>query len=178
MKLHRKTRIAAITTALVVAASLAFAVVTGYAPITGGVQSNVFNPAWNDSAGASTVSTDMDCSAVVSGGTMTFNVTSAYAGGKCDATGGVVVSAASEQGTITGIELPGLPAGWEAEITQGCGGIVPSAASGQLFVTFQVRMTEAAVAGSAGTFASPAGVTLSPSALVGTVTTCPVFVGG
>lgn len=171
----RRVIIAAILAA-VISMGTAIAVVTARAPIAGSVQSNAFNPSWV-SASNQGGQVDLDCAVTVTAGTLNLNVTEAYqGGGECTVGGDVTVSANSGQGRVTGITLPGLPVGWEAELVAGCGAVIPQTPA-TAAVVFELRMTAAAEGGASGTF-TDAGVTLSPASQIGAgPITCPVFAG-
>ncbi|SEE90911.1 hypothetical protein [Jiangella alba] len=173
---HRKTRIALVTTALVAALAVAFAAFIGRAPIDGGVDSNAFSPRFTQQGAQPTMS-DAECTSSVSFSTLHLNVTNAYPGGWCQASGFVLVDG-GEPGIVTGVSLPGLPVGWTAEVMGGCGTTIPNSGTQGSLVTVRLTMLEdAPTTGTSGTF-SGAGLLVQPvSTMAGTTPACAPYVG-
>lgn len=75
---------------------------------------------------------------------------------------------------VTGLAMPGLPAGYKAELRSGCG----ATASGSDSVNVTVRITATPDATGAWSLRPSAGVTLTPTDSGEKPTTCAAYVGG
>lgn len=177
----RRKRIAVVTLivlGLLAMAGVAWALFLAHAPVKGSVNSKAFQPVF--AAPASGTATDMTCTTSVdASGALVLTIDNAYPGGKCDVAAKAHIGATSgEPGVVTGIDLPGLPAGWTAAVNAStCGLTLPNDGT-DWDVYFTVTMTTSAAAGSGGTFSpGTAGLQVVPKSQAPTTVTCSTYNG-
>src|SRR5690606_6822786 len=72
---------------------------------------------------------------------VTFGVDNAYPGSSVVLHVRAKLEAGGEEGRVTGVSLPGLPAGWTAEVASGCGSLIRESSS-YTEVDVRISMTE------------------------------------
>jgi hypothetical protein len=185
----RKRRIlATVAFLMVLGSAAAWAVYLALAGITGGGKAGQFTLNWATSGfSLSPSSTASKTAPTVTGGM----VDGLYVGAKAslpsdlvffpsdhyEFSGKVGVTADGAPGWVTGVTMPGLPAGYTATLVNGCGAAVtPGGLPATVTVRIQANETLAAD-GKAFTL-SGAGVQAMPQSQGAKPTSCPAYVGG
>ena len=97
-----------------------------------------------------------------------------YPGDTITFSGQVQGNAGSAPGYITGVSLPGIPAGYQASLIAGCGVAVTESAAAPVKV--QIKMLDTASPdGKAWSLAAGAGVQASPQNQITAPTSCPAY---
>lgn len=172
----RRGRVATVLVLIVAVAAVAYAVFTARAPIEGDVQAGSFAPQFQTATKAQTSTASCQTPAV-SNGRLQFKMVNAFPGDVCVIDANIVSNTGGVMGKIVGIDFTGLPAGWTAEINQGCGLTFQSGSPAT--VRFTVTMTNAA-ASDGGTYplGGLAGIVAQPANDAPANPVCPVFNGG
>lgn len=149
--------------AMVATTAAAAAIFGALAGIQGGGSTADFKAQWDsavqvDSSGMTfTPSNDLK----VTSGKLILPTTMQFFGGESVGVEAAVKVDTGKAGYVSGIEMPGLPAGWTAELVNGCGAKVTGIAPPTL-VKFKITAPATLAEGASWTLSAGAGVLVSP----------------
>lgn len=174
----RKGRVLLVLSALMLAGTVAAAAAFfALAKVQGSGQSGTFSLAWQTGGAKDSATTISTAGApTVTGGVLSLPSSGLtfFPGDKYVWTG--YVKSTGTDGFISGVTMPGLPAGYTATLLSGCGAAVSTSTTTQ--VKIQIELSDAATPdGKAWTLGSAAGVQAAPASQGAAPSTCPAYAG-